>query len=285
MLARITSATVAPPPFEPWRGAPGGHPLPRRPQPLVSRRGRPRKAWRWVGCFSDEVLLCAASARVGPARVDWWAVWDREQRTLAERTTRRRGHVAVEGARVSVADGPVSVELELDLGAVEGVETVSPHGEDGWAWTVKRGGVPMRGSVVIGDRRIAVDGRGIVDDSGGHHARETAWRWSAGVGVAETGAAVAWNLVDGLHDAPGASERTVWIDGAAHQVAPQAFADDLSGVGDLRFSTEARRARRERLLVVSSDYEQPFGTFTGELPVAGRLVSGLGVMERHAARW
>jgi hypothetical protein len=32
---------------------------------------------------------------------------------------------------------------------------------------------------------------------------------------------------------------------------------------------------------MASAYEQPFGTFTGELPHAGRLESGLGVMESH----
>jgi hypothetical protein len=45
------------------------------------------------------------------------------------------------------------------------------------------------------------------------------------------------------------------------------------------------RARRENLLVVRSDYEQPFGTFAGELAVAGPLREGWGVMERHDVRW
>ena len=35
---------------------------------------------------------------------------------------------------------------------------------------------------------------------------------------------------------------------------------------------------------MSSDYEQPFGTFSGEL--AGHaLREGFGVMERHAVAW
>jgi hypothetical protein len=79
----------------------------------------------------------------------------------------------------------------------------------------------------------------------------------------------------------------VWVEGVPHEVPPVAF-DGLAGVGALRFSAEATRARRERLLLVASDYEQPFGTFTGALTVAGgalRLREGRGVMERHAARW
>jgi hypothetical protein len=34
-----------------------------------------------------------------------------------------------------------------------------------------------------------------------------------------------------------------------------------------------------------SDYRQPFGTFTGELPGGFPLADGFGVMERHAVRW
>ena len=45
------------------------------------------------------------------------------------------------------------------------------------------------------------------------------------------------------------------------------------------------RARRDNLVVFSSDYRQPFGTFTGTLPGGVRLAEGFGVMERHDVRW
>jgi hypothetical protein len=50
------------------------------------------------------------------------------------------------------------------------------------------------------------------------------------------------------------------------------------------------RERRENLLVVRSEYRQPFGTFAGELPgFAGQapivLAEGWGVMEQHSALW
>ena len=77
----------------------------------------------------------------------------------------------------------------------------------------------------------------------------------------------------------------MWIDGEPHELPPLAFADDLSAVGDLRFTREAVRAARENYLVVRSDYEQPFGTFSGALPVAGPLREGWGVMERHEVAW
>ena len=96
---------------------------------------------------------------------------------------------------------------------------------------------------------------------------------------------VVWNLVAGVHDAPRHSERTVWVYGAPSEVGPVAFADGLDAVGDLRFSPEAERVRRDDLLLIASDYRQPFGTFAGRLPDGTELASGHGVMERHRARW
>jgi hypothetical protein len=134
-----------------------------------------------------------------------------------------------------------------------------------------------------------VSAHGLVDDSAGYHARRTSWRWSAGVGTARDGRAVAWNLVAGVHDDPRASERTVWVEGEPHELGPARFADDLSSVtvGDdeLGFAAEATRERHDNLLVVRSDYVQPFGTFAGALPVAGELAEGYGVMERHEVLW
>jgi hypothetical protein len=270
--------------IEAWRtGMPGRPDVPVPPQPMpLLRGGRPLKRWRWVGCFGPEVMLCAAVAHVGPAVSAWWAVWDREARTLAEHTLRRARAVDVSPGRVVVEDGPVAIDLRIDEGP--GVETISPHG-DQYIWTRKQGGVRVHGSVSVAERAHAIDAHGIVDESAGYHARHTVWRWAAGVGVAASGARVAWNLVTGVHDEPGASERTVWVDGEPHQLPPLAFADDLSAVGDLRFRGEATRARRERLLLFAQDYEQPFGTFAGRLPVAGALREGYGVMERHDVRW
>ncbi len=242
--------------------------------------GRPLKRWRWVGAFSDEVMLCAAVAKVGPITVSWYAAWDRQARTLVENTVRHGRAVRVDGGRVEVNDGPVRMSLAVE--GQESVETVSPHG-DSYIWTRKRP-ARARGYVVVADRHIELDAPAFVDESAGYHARDTAWRWSAGVGTTTDGTAVTWNLVSGLHDAPDASERTVWVGGEPHQVPSQPFAHDLSAVGELNFTPEATRTHKESLLIVATDYEQPFGTFAGELPVAG-AVTGLGVMERHSARW
>jgi hypothetical protein len=249
--------------------------------PLL-RGGRPRKSWTWVGAFGEELMLCAARVRIGVLPVAWWAVWDREAGRMIERSARGAGGVDVSPRHLRVRGRTVNVDLALDDGIP--VEVTSPHGAQE-IWTRKRAGVRARGTVEARGRRRVVELRAVVDESAGHHARHTAWRWSAGVGTAASGAAVAWNLVDGVHDGPARSERAVWIDGVPHPVGPVDFAADLSRVGELRFHAEAIRARREDLLLIASEYEAPFGTFTGTLPVAGALRDGFGVMERHDARW
>jgi hypothetical protein len=217
--------------------------------PLM-RGGRPLKRWSYVGAYGPELMLCAASGRIGVVPFSWWAVWD--------------------GDRLREGRGRLDVEIE---GGAE-IEVVSPHGAQ-YAWTRK---------LVARVRGTAFDLPGIVDQSAGYHARHTSWRWSAGVGTLVSGDSVAWNLVDGIHDAPETSERTVWVAGEPREVAPVAF-DDLHAVGGLRFEPVAVRAARQNYLLIRSDHEQPFGRFEGELPGAGPLREGWGVMERHEVAW
>ena len=85
-----------------------------------------RKDWTWIGGFGPELMLCAASVRVGPARSAWWAVWDGER--LHERMHRRAGPVRMAQGHVRCAG------LELAFEEGEGVEVVSPHGAQ-YIWT------------------------------------------------------------------------------------------------------------------------------------------------------
>lgn len=278
--------------MEPWRAEQGARDRPVDLARLSSwRDGRALKRWRYVGAFGPDAMLCAGVAHVGGIPQAWWAVWDRTAAELHERTTfvRPRAAVRFGPGLVTVRDrGGVTIDLVVE--EIAGVETVCPHG-GGWIWTRKQAGVAVRGSVRLPSGRVlAIDARGVVDDTAGYHARRTAWRWSAGVGVTADGAAAGWNLVAGVNDPPRHSERSVWLDGAVREAGPCAFADDLSHVrtadgGDLAFHAEATRERHDQLLLARSDYVQPFGTFSGVLPGGARLVAGYGVMEDHRARW
>jgi hypothetical protein len=234
-----------------------------------------RKRWRWVGVFSPELMLCAGDAQVGPLPRRWWAV------ALPDGTL-HQGHRGVR-----LRSGWVSVGSKIGIALMEGPgeEVTSQTPQGNYIWTRKQGGVVAKGLVQIAGRRYEVDARAIIDESNGDHDRHTRWFWSAGVGTADDGTPVAWNLVDGIHDAEWGSERRVWRGDRAVEVAPLEFAPDLSRVGALEFTPWTERVENVNLLLIRSRYRQPFGAFSGELPDGTRLREGYGVMEEHDALW
>jgi hypothetical protein len=252
------------------------------------RGGRPLKRWRYVGVYTPELMLCVGDAKIGPVPQRWWAI-ALPGGELRERTTFGRGGVAIEGSRVRVEAKGARIDFQLEESP--GMEIVSPVNERGaYMWTRKQACVPVSGSVEIDGTRHTLDGDvGFIDDSAGYHPRHTVWKWSAGVGTAADGRRVGWNLVDGIHDDPAVSERTLWVDGEPRHVGPVTFADDLSKVAgdgvDLRFDEWSRREHSTNALVMSSSYSQPFGAFSGTLPGAIDLAEGYGVMEDHDVRW
>ena len=268
---------------------PPGLPLPPGRMPLL-RDGRPLKRWRYVGVYGPEIMLCAASVRIAGIPQAFWAVLDRGTGRLADRTAFTPGLVAIADGHLSVRGTGVEIDLALQP-AGEPMEVTSPHGGS-FIWTRKDTIRAVRRVTAMG-RTHEIDHPGLIDSSAGYHARETAWRWSAGVGTATDGRALAWNLVTGVHDAATQSERTVWVDGVAREPGPVTFPGDLDGVAfsaaddgaRLRFRAEAERARRDDLKLFVSDYRQPFGTFAGTLPGDVELAEGYGVMEWHDVRW
>lgn len=254
----------------PWRG-PANPPIDVDRLPLF-RGLRPLKKWRYLGVYGPDVQMCVGVVRIGPGYQSFWAVHNRTTGDFRERSAMRPiAHLDAASARFDRVD--VSYQRAGDP-----VEVVSRHGTYP-IWTRK---TPVRVTGTVDG--IAIDSAGLVDESAGHHARVTRWSWSAGCGTSTDGAAITWNLVDGVHDSPTNSERTLWVDGVPREVGPVEFAADLSRVDGLRFHAESERARHDRLILIDSRYRQPFGTFTGSIGGI-TLREGYGVMERHDVRW
>ncbi|MCW2990804.1 MAG: hypothetical protein JWM73_1398 [Solirubrobacterales bacterium] len=254
------------------------------------RDGRPLKRWRYVGVYGADLMCCFGSVSIGGLPQSFWAVWDREAKVLRERTRFRAGRVQLADGRVRVRDRGVAIDLAFDEREGIPIEIRSPHGSSE-IWTRKRAGLRFAGSVVLDGIERPLVARGVIDDSAGYHARETAWSWSAGVGTGEGGEELAWNLVDGVHDAPTGSERAIWVDGQPYEPPPVRFDTALTTVASadggvaLACAHESVRRRDDNVIVMRSRYEQPFGTFSGALPNGLRLAEGFGVMERHDVRW
>jgi len=248
--------------------------------------GQLRKRWRYVGLFAEELMLCAARAEVGPLTQSFWIFWDRGGRRHSAHTALRPGsrEVRMEGPALEI-DGP-DLRASLRLGECTPIETTCPSGKS-WAWTRKRVGMPVEGTVEVPGKRWRVSGRGVDDESAGFHQHHTSWLWSAGVGSASDGRPVAWNLVEGINDPPTGSERAIWIDGEPHEPPPVRFRGmegiELDG-GALAFASEATHANDENYLLIRSRYRHRFGRFSGSLGGV-ELAQGLGVMEEHDAHW
>jgi hypothetical protein len=266
------------------------------------------KRWRYLGAFSDDLMLCAGRVQVGPFPQTFWAVWDRGQEELYERTVMRvpgtRGEVwsEVDGERVERApDAGCTVRIEgrhprvgevsatLAAGSATWAEVTCDNGDGAVVWTRKRAPVQVTGELRLGERTLPLEAFGVEDESDGRHPRHTVWKWSAGVGTLTDGRSVGWNLVEGVNDPPEGSERAIWVGGEPFEPGPSRFEGlDAIAFDDgarLEFEKESERTARENKLIVRYSYRQPFGTFRGTLPGGLELASGLGVMEHHDAWW
>ncbi len=245
-----------------------------------------RKKWRYVGVYGEELMICAAVVHVGPAAQTFWAVWDRKTQTLHEGTHMRNTAVKVPDGRLLVKDKGVEIDLALEV--TPGFEVTTPAGKS-WMWTRKQLGIKATGTLRIGGRVVEVDSFGMVDDSAGYHPRKTLWRWSTGVGKDSAGRTIAWNFVNGMHDRPDGNENAVWVDGERSTLSSAPIAEDLSSItignNRLDFHQESERGAKSNLLIIRSEYRQPFGTFTGTLPGIGEIHDAYGVMEFHDVVW
>jgi Domain of unknown function (DUF2804), C-terminal len=254
--------------------------------PLFEQR-QLRKRWRYVGLFAEELMLCAARAQVGPLTQSFWVLLDRGTGQQWNHTALLPGsrEVTMEGPRLEI-DGP-GLRASLRLGEATPIEVTCPSGR-AEGWTRKQAGMPIEGTVEVPGRRWEVAGRGVDDESAGHHQRHTSWHWSAGVGTDTDGCAVAWNLVTGINDPPSGSERAIWIDGEPAEPSPVSFdaADEIAlGNGEsLRFMGESEHTHNDNYLLIRSRYRHRFGSFSGALGGV-ELSEGLGVMEEHDAVW
>jgi hypothetical protein len=252
------------------------------------RGGRLRKHWRYVGVWSESVSVCAARVKVGPVAQEFWGLWNRSEQTLHEHTRMRAGRVALTPGRVLVRDRDDRIDLRFEEDPATAVEVVTPV-PGGWTWTRKQI-APCHGSATLSGHEVAIDGMALIDDTDGYHPRSTHWWWSAGTAALIDGRSAAWSVVVGINDTLPVSENTLWIDGRPRPLGPVSFSDNLSGVefadgSTLMFSPESERTSQVDLLVIRSDYRQPFGTFSGTLPGGFEVVSGYGVMEDHRALW
>lgn len=275
---------------QPYRGdgsdRPVGVPFPPERLPLLRAR-QLRKRWQYISFWSGELSFCAARVDVGPLRQEYWGIWDRAAGQFRERSHFLTSRVEFAPNRVRVRDG--DAEIDVTYEPHSSFEVYRPA-DRAYIWSRKDYCRAARGVVRYGGTKREADGVVFVDFNAGYHERRTRWRWAAGAGLDQHGRLVAFNAINGLFDTPTESERTIWIDGAAHEIAPVTFSEDLSTVsfaegGTLRFRPEALIEHHDNFLLVRADYYHWFGAYTGTLPGGIELREAYGVRERQDALW
>ena len=286
--------------MEPWRGPGAGRPdLPLPPGKVPIRRGGSwRKQWRYLGAFSDELMLCAARVQVGPVGQTFWAVWDREERRAARAHAGQcpgpRPRRGLDRARRGRPHRPDRLGPRAAAAPWSGSRRRAPLRR---ASTCARSCAPARasGSRRLPDRR----GRQLRLDSQARRSASTATSASASAGSAARragsrtsraattpttrsgtgrpgsgdtadGRDVAWNLVNGINDPPQRSERAIWVDGEPQRAR----------AGELRRPRGDRGRRRAAGVHRRGRAQQERGQAVGEV----QLPPAVRHLQRHASR-
>ena len=161
--------------------------------------------------------------------------------------------------------------------------------------TQKSPGMPLSGEVLAGGKCYVLDGGiGSSDYSNGLLARETAWRWASAHSLQ-----IGFNLQAGYF---AAQENILWLDGQLIPLSHAHFDYDATnplapwhiytsdGLLDVQFHPEGARCQNKNLLIATSRYIQPIGSFHGWVKAAPGaqarpLTNLVGVTEEHYSRW
>ena len=276
------------------------------------------KTWQYAAVATPEMMLAIAVIDTGYLASGICAVFDRGScRLLANENPvlpsvcasvdPAKARLIGPGidARIERKDGQIlikatwaytDIDLALDASAAPApITAVAPVGPPGrFDLTQKTVLMPAHGEVRTGNNRFAVEGQlAGLDYTHGYLARETAWRWAFANGRVN-GRPVAFNFSEGF--VQGEGENAVWTDGEPRPAGKISFTFDGTspaspwhirsedGRVDLVFHPEGYRAQTIDLMVISSRYVQPFGTFSGRLHDV-EVHSLPGVAEDHTARW
>ena len=188
---------------------------------------RMRKHWRYVasGALGVDLRRTGAGRSAGPRVLGSMAPGvGHAGRTLPA----ARATGAPEPGKLEVADRGTMIDLTLEQKHVSGFEVVTPVGR-AWTWTRKEAST-ARGTIMVGGRRVRVDGPALLEDNDGYHPRLTHWWWAAGAGRLTDGRTAMWNAVVGLNDTLPHIENTVWIEGYPQPIGLVTIAKDLSTV-------------------------------------------------------
>ncbi|MHB8895399.1 MAG: DUF2804 domain-containing protein [Candidatus Geothermincolia bacterium] len=212
--------------------------------------------------------------------------------------------------RVEIAGKKNKPEINAEIYMLENLErlqplvVVSPVSDNRPLYTHKAA-APVEGKIVFGDKEVRLHPEkdvGLMDVQKTYYPYRTFWNWATFAGHDESGSFIAMNACQNfIKDDEVFNENCTWVDGEITLLGAVKFDFDrndlmkpwkISAPGgglDLTFTPEGRRVGKVNLGVVMSDFNQPFGKFTGTMAgPSGSLVQvdqPFGLCEWHLARF
>lgn len=294
------------------------------------------KRWLYVGIYTEDVIIGLAIVNASYVGNAFCYVYDRKRDILWEQ---ERVIPLAKGIRVDrgLHKGIVSyktptekiyIETDLEQGKrfvdvqlksegrdidirVEIIDSIkkspplqvlTPTSAEDFTFTHKNVGLPVLGSVRLGNVRYEFDPEkdsAVIDYTIGFPARETFWNWASATGRLDDGRWIGLNLVAPIFDSEN-NENAFWIGGDWIKVSGVTFEYDpkkpmekwkissKDGILDLCFEPSGRRVQDLNYQVVVSRFQQPYGVFIGtvKLPTGEVITIEIpGVVEEHFARW
>jgi hypothetical protein len=209
---------------------------------------------------------------------------------------------AQDGWNVDV-DIPLGTERlrgRAHIGSRESLAMLHRLGPRQVAYTHKAAGWPAWGHFELGIRRIGLDGGLAASDwTRSEASRVTKWKWASLSGFLRDGRSIGLNLSAEVYDDERghSRENAVWIDGKVSALSGVRFSVpsdprserwvirsiDTDEV-DIEFEPLGAREDHTNLVLVRTDFVQPYGRFAGrvhEHDIAGCF----GVVESHLSVW
>lgn len=171
------------------------------------------------------------------------------------------------------------------------------------AYTRKDAGLRATMALQLGDDPIAGEALATSDWTQAHAQRVTRWNWASFVVRLADGRRLGSNLSALVYDDANGHgrENALWIDDAVHVLGGVRFslpADPVTqpwhvqsatdGAVDLRFVPLGARRQNVNFGLISSQFVQPYGLFSGSVRVATEVIAvdgAIGVVEDHFAKW
>ena len=266
------------------------------------------------GRSATSCMLCAARVQVGPVGQTFWAIWERAEGTLHERTK------TIAPGSPGARSGPRATRAATRAGSTGRRRAAVP-----WSGSRRPPGPTASACAPSctrargrGSRRSARPGRTTTTSgraSGWSRSSATCGSASAGSGPRRAGSRtspaaitrthglglVGWRRRDprrpggrlepGRRDQrprAGLRARALGRRRPRRRAAAGALRwprRDRGRRGAARVHAPRPSARKEQRRPFAYTYRQPFGSFAGTLPGGLELASGLGVMEHHEASW